>query len=115
MMTSQPAANCREIVINAVRPLLAGTTVIVWWTRPTEDFMRYAILTAAVLLTACATPAPGDQVNTFGENDSYVPTGSNIPRKAVDKDGKRVVLSRDDAGRMLQDAQSMGNAAGSAR
>ncbi|QBE64328.1 hypothetical protein [Pseudoduganella lutea] len=77
--------------------------------------MRYAILSAAVLLTACAAPAPGDQVNTFSEDDSYVPTGSNIPRKKVDKDGKTLVLSRDDAGKMLHDAQSMNNAMGSNR
>lgn len=77
--------------------------------------MRYAILTAAVLLTACAAPQPGDQVNTFSEETSYVPTGSNIPRKKVDRDGKTLVLSRDDAGKMLQDAQQMNNAPGSSR
>lgn len=77
--------------------------------------MKYAILAAAFLLSACAAPAPGDQVNTFSEEDSYVPTGSNIPRKKVDKDGRTLVLSRDDAGKMLQDAQSMNNAAGSSR
>ena len=77
--------------------------------------MRYAILTIPFLLVACAAPAPGDQVNTFSEDTSYVPTGSNIPRKKVDKDGKTLVLSRDDAGKMLQDAQAMNNAAGSGR
>ncbi|WBS02407.1 hypothetical protein OU994_29895 [Pseudoduganella sp. SL102] len=77
--------------------------------------MRYAILSAAVLLAACAAPQPGDQVNTFSEETSYVPTGSNIPRKKVDRDGKTLVLSRDDAGRMVHDAQAMGNAAGSGR
>lgn len=75
--------------------------------------MRYAILTAAVLLTACAAPDANEQVQTLNQDDSYVPTGSHIPRKTVDRDGKRVVLSRDDAQRMLQDTQGMGNAAGS--
>jgi hypothetical protein len=81
--------------------------------------MRDATLACAafvsVFLTACATPVPGDQVNTFSEDTSYVPTGSNIPRKKVDKDGKTLVLSRDDAGKMVQDAQQMGNAMGSGR
>jgi len=74
--------------------------------------MRYAILTAVVLLTACAAPDPNGQAQAFNANDSYVPTGSNIPRKTVDKDGRRVVLSRDDAAKMLQDTQAMGNALG---
>lgn len=77
--------------------------------------MKYALLAIAVLSTGCAAPNPGDQVNTFSEDTSYVPTGSNIPRKKVDRDGKTLVLSRDDAGKMLHDAQSMNNAAGSGR
>jgi hypothetical protein len=77
--------------------------------------MRFAILTAAVLLTACAAPQPGDQVNTFSEETSYVPTGSNIPRKKVEKDGKTLVMSRDDAGRMVHDLQQQSNALGSGR
>lgn len=75
--------------------------------------MKYAILMATVLLSACAASDPGTQVNTFSDEDNYVPTGSNIPRKTVAKDGSRVVLSRDDATRMVHDAQGMGNAAGS--
>jgi hypothetical protein len=74
--------------------------------------MKYAILSAAVLLTACAAPVPGEQINKFSEDDSYTPTGSNIPRKTPDRDGKRTVLSRDDSQKMLQDAQAMGNALG---
>ena len=60
--------------------------------------MKYAILSAAVLLTACAAPVPGEQINKFSETP--------------DRDGKRTVLSRDDSQKMLQDAQAMGNALG---
>ncbi|WP_338767303.1 hypothetical protein [Massilia sp. METH4] len=77
--------------------------------------MRYAILTTAALLTACAAPAPGGQVNTFSEENSYVPTGSNIPRKKVEKDAKTLVMSRDDAGKMVHDLQQQSNAMGSGR
>ncbi|TWI66174.1 hypothetical protein IP91_01985 [Pseudoduganella lurida] len=68
---------------------------------------------AACLLSACAAPQEGDQVNTFNEQDVYTPTGSNIPRKTVDKDGKRIVLSKGDAQKMLQDIQQMNNGLGS--
>jgi hypothetical protein len=77
--------------------------------------MRYAILAIAFLLTACAAADPEGPVNRFNEDTAYTPTGSNIPRKTVSKDGKTLVLSRDDAGKMVQDAQAMGNALGSGR
>ncbi|QGZ39811.1 hypothetical protein IP92_02123 [Pseudoduganella flava] len=75
--------------------------------------MKYAVLAAAVLLSACAAQNPDSENLAFRDGDTYTPTGSNIPRKNVDKDGKRVILSRDDAGKMLQDVQAMGNALGS--
>jgi ABC-type uncharacterized transport system auxiliary subunit len=62
-----------------------------------------AVIAAASLLSGCAAPQEGDQVNTFNEQDVYTPTGSNIPRKTLDKDGKRIVLSKGDAQKMVQD------------
>jgi hypothetical protein len=78
--------------------------------------MKVAVPAAAFvlsLLSACAAPQEGDQVNTFNEQDAYTPTGSNIPRKTVDKDGKRIVLSKGDAQKMVQDLQQMNNGLGS--
>jgi hypothetical protein len=86
-----------------------------WTTQATEDFMRYTILATAFLLTACAATDPAGPVNRFNEDTAYTPTGSNIPRKTVGKDGKTLVMSRDDANQMVHDAQGMGNAQGSGR
>ncbi|GGX77245.1 hypothetical protein GJV26_16700 [Massilia dura] len=75
--------------------------------------MRHAILAVACLLTACAASEPGGKANTFNEDNAYTPTGSNIPRKKVERDGKTLVMSRDDAAKMVEDARSMGNSLGS--
>lgn len=56
---------------------------------------------AALLLCACAADDPQTDARPLAD-DSYTPTGSNIPRKAVDKDGGRVILSRDGAERALE-------------
>jgi len=77
--------------------------------------MKYAILATAFLLTACAATDPEGSVNKFNEDTAYIPTGSNIPRKAVSRDGKTLVMSRDDASQMVRDTQGMGNALGSGR
>ena len=62
---------------------------------------RYFAVIVAILLSACAADDPHTAARPLAD-DSYTPTGSNIPRKAVDKDGSRVILSRDGAERALQ-------------
>lgn len=61
---------------------------------------RCLAMTVAILLSACAADDPQTDGRALAD-DSYTPTGSNIPRKAVDRDGSRVILSRDGAERAL--------------
>jgi len=62
---------------------------------------RSLVVAAAILLSACAADDPQTDARPLAD-DSYTPTGSNIPRKTADKDGSRVILSRDGAERALQ-------------
>lgn len=61
---------------------------------------RSLVVAAAVLLSACAADDPQADARPLAD-DSYTPTGSNIPRKTAEKDGNRVILSRDAAERAL--------------
>jgi type IV pilus biogenesis protein CpaD/CtpE len=60
------------------------------------------ILTSLILaLSACAS---SDEINTGRvTEDAYVPTGSNIPRKSVNRDSN-VIMSRDAAEQALRTA-----------
>jgi hypothetical protein len=64
---------------------------------------RFLAVAATILLSACAADEPRIDARPLAD-DSYTPTGSNIPRKTVDKDGSRVILSRDGAERLLETA-----------
>ncbi|WBS02406.1 hypothetical protein OU994_29890 [Pseudoduganella sp. SL102] len=68
--------------------------------------MRIALLAAAVLLSACAAPGQGGEEPVF--EDAYTPTGSLIPRKNADRDGKRVILSKENAQKAVEEVQRLG-------
>jgi hypothetical protein len=65
--------------------------------------MRIFVLCSALLLSACA--APGSESEPVVFEDAYTPTGSLIPRKDADRDGKRVILSREAAQKAMQEVE----------
>lgn len=61
--------------------------------------------TIALLATGCAASGPaGEEVF----EDAYTPTGSLIPRKNADRDGKRVILSKENAQKAVDEVQRLG-------
>ena len=71
--------------------------------------MKKAVLlsaTAALLVTGCASPGPAGEEAVF--EDAYTPTGSLIPRKNADRDGKRVILSKENAQKAVDEVQRLG-------
>ncbi|WP_338767301.1 hypothetical protein [Massilia sp. METH4] len=60
----------------------------------------------AALLCACAASDPADEEPVF--EDAYTPTGSLIPRKNADRDGKRVILSKENAQKAMDEVQRLG-------
>lgn len=61
---------------------------------------------AVLLMTGCAAPGPAGEEAVF--EDAYTPTGSLIPRKNADRDGKRVILSKDNAQKAVDEVQRLG-------
>lgn len=68
--------------------------------------MKLIGLSAIVLLSACAASGPSGEEAVF--EDAYTPTGSLIPRKNADRDGKRVILSRENAQKAVDEVQRLG-------
>lgn len=70
--------------------------------------MKYAltVITLGMLLSGCA--APGEGGGEVFKDDAWTPTGSLIPRKSVERDGKRSMVSGDEAARALQNVQPGG-------
>lgn len=68
--------------------------------------MKIMMVACAMCLSACATSSPVEGDVVF--EDAYTPTGSLIPRKNADRDGKRVILSRENAEKAVQDVQRQG-------
>lgn len=72
--------------------------------------MKSACLAAALLLSAwlsaCTAPGPAGGEPVF--EDAYTPTGSLIPRKNADRDGKRVILSKENAQKAVEEVQRLG-------
>ncbi|QBE64329.1 hypothetical protein [Pseudoduganella lutea] len=68
--------------------------------------MKTACLAAALLLSACAARGPAGEEPVF--EDAYTPTGSLIPRKNADRDGKRVILSKENAQKAVEEVQRLG-------
>ncbi|QGZ39810.1 hypothetical protein IP92_02122 [Pseudoduganella flava] len=71
---------------------------------------RAAVLAAsAVLLAGCAAAGVDDTAQADFD-EGYTPTGSLIPRKNADRDGKRVILSREQAQKGMQELERQNNA-----
>lgn len=68
--------------------------------------MKPAVLAALLLLGACTTPGPASEEPVF--EDAYTPTGSLIPRKNADRDGKRTILSKENAQKAVEEVQRLG-------
>lgn len=64
------------------------------------------VLSLTLLLSGCATSGPPGEEAVF--EDAYTPTGSLIPRKNADRDGKRVILSRENAQKAVDEVQRLG-------
>jgi hypothetical protein len=60
----------------------------------------------ALLLSGCAAAGPAGEEVVF--EDAYTPTGSLIPRKNADRDGKRVILSKENAQKAMDEVQRLG-------
>lgn len=61
---------------------------------------------AVLLMSGCAAPGAGVDEPVF--EDAYTPTGSLIPRKNADRDGKRVILSKENAQKAVDEVQRLG-------